>query len=209
MRVRLGEAPLPKRLRRGAAGGEAPSPRDRAAAKACSILLDYPGPEVRALSRLVAEALGAMEAPSAAMLAKFLSWYGGTGDIAAQAHYVQTFDLRRKASLHLSYYTDGETRRRGATLVEFAQAFRQAGVQAAGNELGDHLPLLCELASEHPSGFALLRENRAGIEMLAEAVCDSPYRWVVATVLGLSGPSASPGPKRLSAWRPPAEQVGL
>ena len=43
-----------------------------------------------------------------------------------QSEYVQEYDLSRRHSLHLSYWTDGDTRRRGETLLRFKQMYRDA-----------------------------------------------------------------------------------
>ena len=42
-------------------------------------------------------------------------------------HYVDTFDLSRKHALYLSYWTDGDTRRRGEVLGRFKTAYRSSG----------------------------------------------------------------------------------
>ena len=45
-----------------------------------------------------------------------------------QSEYVQEYDLSRRHSLHLSYWTDGDTRRRGETLLRFKQMYRDSGM---------------------------------------------------------------------------------
>ena len=55
------------------------------------------------------------------------------------------FDLSRKYALHLSYWTDGDTRRRGEVLARFKQRYRASGF--LGNlhgELPDYLPVVLE-----------------------------------------------------------------
>src|SRR6188472_1038297 len=44
-----------------------------------------------------------------------------------QRRYVALFDFDRKHALHLSYWTDGDTRRRGAALAEFKRRYRESG----------------------------------------------------------------------------------
>ena len=57
-----------------------------------------------------------------------------------QSEYVQEYDLSRRHSLHLSYWTDGDTRRRGETLLRFKQMYRDSGMLTVLNgELPDYL----------------------------------------------------------------------
>ena len=45
-----------------------------------------------------------------------------------RAHYVETFDLRRRASLYLTYYAHGDTRERGMALLRLKKLYRAAGL---------------------------------------------------------------------------------
>ncbi len=71
---------------------------------------------------------------------------------AIQTHYVEVFDLSRKHTLYLSYWTDGDTRRRGEVLAAFKQRYRRSGflVDTPG-ELPDYLPLVLEYAARRPA----------------------------------------------------------
>jgi nitrate reductase delta subunit len=85
-----------------------------------------------------------------------------------QAFHVQEFDLSRKHSLHLSYWTDGDTRRRGAALVDVQRVYRESGldVDMAG-ELPDYLPLVLEFTAASPeAGLPLLDRFRASLELI-------------------------------------------
>ncbi len=136
---------------------------------------------------------------------------------AAQQHYIDVFDLTRKRTLYLSFYADGDTRRRGETLAAFKQRYRRSGflVDTHG-ELPDYLPLVLEYAArvDPDDGAALLREHRRGLELLRLALIDraTPYAGVLEAVCGtLPGPS--PRDKRavmaMAAQGPPTERVGL
>ena len=70
----------------------------------------------------------------------------------AAAAYVDTFDLRRRRSLHLTYYRHGDTRERGMALTALVDAYRVAGFRVAPGELPDFLPALLELAAVTPAG---------------------------------------------------------
>ena len=60
----------------------------------------------------------------------------------------RSFDLSRKHALYLSYWTDGDTRRRGEVLARFKAAYRASGflVDTRG-ELPDYLPMVLEFAA--------------------------------------------------------------
>jgi len=112
-----------------------------------------------------------------------------------QRHYVEVFDLSRKHALYLSYWTDGDTRRRGAALAAFKQRYRSSGwlVDTAG-ELTDYLPLVLEYAAlaDPYDGKQLLTEYRASLELLKFALQEAgtPYADAVEAVCAtLPGPS--------------------
>ena len=113
-----------------------------------SLLLDYPDEvlveRVPMLRDVVAELPDAQREP----LTEFLDTLEG-GDLGAlQREYVDTFDVTRKCSLHLTYFTQGDTRRRGVALVEFKQAYRRAGVEFDTDaELPDHLCVVLEFGA--------------------------------------------------------------
>ncbi|HSN12238.1 MAG TPA: nitrate reductase molybdenum cofactor assembly chaperone [Propionibacteriaceae bacterium] len=103
-----------------------------------------------------------------------------------QAFHVAEFDLSRKHALHLSYWTDGDTRRRGASLVELQQAYRDSAfdVDLAG-ELPDYLPVMLEFAAASPDGgLELLQRFRASLELIRLALVadDLPHAGVLAAV---------------------------
>ena len=59
---------------------------------------------------------------------------------------MDTFDLRRRC-LYLTYYSFGDTRKRGMALLQFTAAYRVAGFELAADELPDHLAMLCEFTA--------------------------------------------------------------
>ena len=134
-----------------------------------------------------------------------------------QRTYVDTFDLSRKHALHLSYWTDGDTRRRGEVLGTFKRRYRDSGflVDLRG-ELPDFLPMVLEFAAlvDPAGGTELLRANRPGLELLRLALleADSPYAGVLAAVCATL-PGASPADRaavlRMAGSGPPSESVGL
>ena len=93
-----------------------------------SFLLRYPDDDVAAARAEVAgDVSGAAGGPVRAALERFLA--GWTGDqTALAARYVETFDLRRRASLYLTYYAHGDTRERGMALLRLKKLYRAAGL---------------------------------------------------------------------------------
>ena len=77
----------------------------------------------------------------------------------AAACYVDTFDLHRRRTLHLTYYRHGDTRERGMALTALVDAYRAARVRLVPGELPDFLPALLELAAMVPAGAAVLAEQ--------------------------------------------------
>jgi len=184
------------------------------AARAASLLLRYPDSDVLAALPTVRAALDALPAPVAQPLRHVATHRvdTGAGDLAAD--YVQLFDFRRRCCLHLTYYTCGDTRKRGEGLVLFAAAYKAAGLTVIDGELPDYLPAVLDLAALHDDGWRLLRENRIGLDLLAEALAAqrSVYRHAIEAVRAML-PPAQPGDiaaaARLARTGPPVEQVGL
>ena len=150
-------------------------------------------------------------------LGAFLDQLAGQPLQALQLAYVDVFDMTGKRSLYLSYWTDGDTRRRGSVLGEFKQRYRNSGflVDTHG-ELTDFLPLVLEYAAiaDPEDGAALLQEYRASIELLRFALEEKHegyagvLRAVCATLPGPS-PADRAAVHRMAAAGPPQESVGL
>ncbi|MFJ2767806.1 nitrate reductase molybdenum cofactor assembly chaperone [Streptomyces sp. NPDC087300] len=131
------------------------------------------------------------------------------------AHYTDVFDTRNRRCLYLTWWSDGDTRNRGLSLVRVKRVYREHGLEFDSEELPDFLPVLLEFAArEEDAGTALLEENRAGLELLRLAVTDmgTPYARVLEAVCGtLPGPSPKTRAeaKALARSGPPQELVGL
>lgn len=189
--------------------------RQPALRQAAALLLGYPGDDWPHRLRAVAGALPALTGPGSGELRAFCADVAGTPALRLAADYVETFDRSRRRTLHLTYYTDGDTRRRGATLAALKARYRAAGWEPPAGELPDFLPALLEFAARSPrAGEPALREHRAGVELLRLALEDhgGPYRHVLRAVCaGLPGPSPADraAARRLARNGPPAETVGL
>lgn len=135
---------------------------------------------------------------------------GPPGELAA--HYVQVFDFKNRHSLYLSWWRDGDTRRRGMSLVRFKEVYREHGLEFSGEELPDFLPVVLEFSAQ--AGPRLLQEHRSGLELLRMALADfgTPYASVLDAVCStLPGPSPKDRAEALAPARsgPPREEVGL
>jgi nitrate reductase delta subunit len=182
--------------------------------KVASLLLQYP---TMALFDGLGQLESAVSAGPKGTRAPFLAtlnWLGSTAPGAVARHYVETFDLRRRCALYLTYYRHGDTRKRGMAMLEFKAAYRAAGLVPAESELPDYLPMVLDFAAAHPRGERLLRAHRADLELLLRALraAGSPYADVIdgvcATLPALRRPQLA---QVARAWKdgPPGEDVGL
>ncbi len=185
--------------------------------QAASLCLSYPDDAVMDAAPLVAAALGESAPELAARFTPLLDWWATTPRAAVRTAYVDLFDMSKRHALYLSYWTDGDTRRRGMVLADLKQRYRDAGLTLSGGsgELPDHLPLVLEFARHDPAaGAALLQEYRASVELIRLALADrgSPYADVVAAVCDTL-PGRSPADRQqamaLASNGPPTETVGL
>lgn len=188
---------------------------------ACSVLLDYP-------TEALVSSLDDVEAlvPGHPRLAPLIDHLRGTPLRRLQEEYVATFDHTRRCALYLTYFSYGDTRRRGVALVQFKQAYRAAGVvwDEDSGELPDHLCAVLQLgaAADPDTAWRLLLDHRAGVEMLRLALAGwertesrgtgSPWLAAVTAVCDtlptLHGDEAE-AVRRLVENGPPAEEVGL
>ncbi|MCU4185265.1 nitrate reductase molybdenum cofactor assembly chaperone [Acidiferrimicrobium sp. IK] len=199
-----------------AAPAPAPDPaldRTRVLA-AVSLLVGYPDEELLAQIPSLAAAASQIGEPAGPLLSRFVTHLATTPLDRLGADYVDTFDLRRRCCLYLTYYAHGDTRKRGAALVRFTHAYRRAGCAPPDGELADHLGVVCNFAALTADGVELLDEHRAGVELLRAALAerDSPYVDVVdalRAVLGEPTESDLTAMLELARSGPPGEEVGL
>jgi nitrate reductase delta subunit len=182
--------------------------------------LDYPTAELATALPAMREALAEHgDSPGATELAGLLDHLGGADLAGLQRTYVDTFDLSRKHALYLSYWTDGDTRRRGEVLGRFKTAYRSSGaVVDTHGELPDYLPMVLEFAAriDAETGRAILQDYRASLELLRIALEEkqSPYAGAVvavcATLPGQSPPDRAAVMEMVGMTGPhPTEAVGL
>ncbi|HEY7074528.1 MAG TPA: nitrate reductase molybdenum cofactor assembly chaperone [Solirubrobacteraceae bacterium] len=181
-----------------------------------SYVLRYPTADVAAARPQLAAEVAALEPGEVRdALERFLAgWTGDQGALAAR--YVETFDLRRRAALELTYYAHGDTRERGMAMLRLKKLYRAAGLPLSSRELPDHLPVMLAFAAlaEPGRGEALLAEHRPAIELLRLSLHDagSPYAHVLDAIAALLPPlkvSERAEVARLAREGPPEEAVGL
>ncbi|MCQ4211653.1 MULTISPECIES: nitrate reductase molybdenum cofactor assembly chaperone [Streptomyces] len=172
--------------------------------QAAALCLTYPDEELYERLPLVRAAAPALSA--------FVDHAEATPPQDLAAHYVQVFDFKNRHSLYLTWWRDGDTRRRGMSLVRMKQAYREHGLEFTGEELPDFLPAVLEFSAQ--AGPFLLEEHRSGLELLRLALTEhgTPYATVLDAVCRtLPGPSPKDRAAALALARsgPPREEVGL
>lgn len=182
-----------------------------------SLLLDYPSDDiVDRKDGLLAAAASLAPGRASDAIRRFLQYFGGQPAVALQQRYVETFDLQKRSSLYLTFFTHGDTRKRGQELLRLKRLYRSAGfVLEEGGELPDFLPLILEFASQDVEhGGWILREYQAGLELLHIHLRESGSVYSDLLEAARSGLPALGAARlvevrRLLAAGPPREEVGL
>lgn len=169
-----------------------------------SYCLHYPDDVLRERMPLLRACLEETPDPGLAVLLDHLD---RTTPVEAARHYVEVFDTNADRSLHLTWYTDGDTRRRGGSLAALKQEYRRHGYLPADGELPDYLPVLLEFAAL-TGELRPLAGYRPALELLHRNLRDlgTPYAAAVASVLATVPVRDDARPV---AADPPAERVGL
>jgi nitrate reductase delta subunit len=190
--------------------------QDRLVWQAASLLLAYPDDGLAGRLEAVAEMIGHLSGRPAALLGQTVAALRAREPMAAAMDYVATFDMRRRCTMYLTYWTAGDTRNRGREMLAFATAYREAGVQPPGGEAPDHLTVVLEFAAtvDPEAGRRLLDAHRVPIDVLRGALADaeSPYEPTVAALcetLSAATDQEVRRAERLAKAGPPAEAVGL
>lgn len=162
-----------------------PDPRVSALVWAAAAqVLSYPDEDVLNRLDVIEEALAPTWA--AELFSPVLGHLRSIPLMEAQAFHVQEFDLSRRHAMHLTYWTDGDTRRRGEVLAGIKQMYRDSGlVVDTGGELVDYLPMVCEFAVADPTrGVELLTRYRASVELLNLGCADDalPHAGVIEAI---------------------------
>jgi len=205
--------------RRGSALDGATPVDDRELAttwQVASLLLEYPTESLVAMVPMLRRSVVGLPPRLGGGLTALLDELTPARLVELQRDYVETFDVTRACALHLTYFTLGDTRRRGVALVELKQAYRRAGVELTADELPDYLPVVLEFGAgvDLDAAYRILQRHRVGIEMLRLALERRSSRWlsvldaVRETLPHLDG-DGEEALRRLIESGPPQEEVGL
>jgi nitrate reductase delta subunit len=191
-------------------------PGDRAVWQAASLLLAYPDEQLHQRLDTVEALLAHADAKPAELLRRTVSALREFEPMAAAVDYVETFDMRRRSTMFLTYWTGGDTRNRGMQMLAFATAYREAGAEPPAGEAPDHLPVVLEFAAtvDPEAGRRLLLAHRAPIDVMYKSLSDaeSAYAHTLAAVcetLPAATDQEVQNVTELMASGPPAESVGL
>ncbi|MBB5157540.1 nitrate reductase molybdenum cofactor assembly chaperone [Saccharopolyspora phatthalungensis] len=181
-----------------------------------AFLLSYPDTELSAMLPTLRTAAVCLTAPTGTPLVELIDDLRQTPLLAAQQHYVDTFDMRRRCSLYLTYWTTGDTRNRGQAILEVKRLYREAGVIPAEEELPDHLTVVLEFAgtTNQTVGTALLLQHHAGLTLLTSALREQGSRYVLAldaVLATLPEPTETTlrAAAQIATTGPPHETVGI
>lgn len=178
--------------------------------------LSYPDEQLLERVPLMRAALG--EFPKAlAPFADVLAALETKSLVDLQSQYVQEFDLGKRHALHLSYWTDGDTRRRGEVLGAFKKVYRGSDtlVNTRG-ELPDFLPMVLEFTAtvDMAVGRELLQQYRPSLELikfglLRDNLAHTSIVQAICDTLPGSSPADEQAVMRMAGHGPPTESVGL
>lgn len=184
--------------------------------QAAALLLAYPDDQLADRLATVEQLRGHLAGRPAELLDATVAALRTADPMRAQIDYVDTFDLKRRCTMYLTYWTAGDTRNRGNHMLAFARAYRGAGVEPPQREAPDYLPVVLEFAAtvDPSAGRRLLAGHRVPIDLLRDALeqSRSPYANAVAAVCETLPSPTDAETKRalqLAAAGPPTESVGL
>lgn len=204
---------LLSRVRSSPAGA---SLQDRLVWQAASLLLAYPDEALQQRLDAVEQLRAHVSGRAADLLGRTVAALRRAAPMDAATAYVDVFDLRRRSTMYLTYWTGGDTRNRGSEIHAFAQVYRAAGAEPPVGETPDHLPVVLEFAAtvDPVAGRRLLVEYRVPIDVLREALTEagSPYAHTVEAVCETLPPATDQElrrAERLAQAGPPAEAIGL
>ena len=189
---------------------------DRLVWQSASLLLTYPDAHWTRRLETVDRLRAGVTGQAAAMLGESVAALRRVGEAQAAIDYVETFDLGKRTTMYLTYWTAGDTRNRGSHMHAFVAAYHDAGVPVPKSEAPDHLPVVLEFAAtvDPDAGRRLLAAHQVPIRVLLDALTarGSAYAPAVAAVCAtLPVPSERDMQRahRLTAGGAPAEAVGL
>lgn len=174
--------------------------------KVLSATLSYPTEELQVAAHELIFALNEESILPAQHRANVGALIRGIADgdlLDVQSRYVDLFDRTRSLSLHLFEHVHGESRDRGQAMVSLLERYQSAGMDVAGSELPDFIPLFLEFLSILPASqaCATLAEPIHILAALGERLRkrDSDYAAVFEAMVALS--QIAPNDEILDALR--------
>lgn len=164
--------------------------------RALGALLGYPGPALRAALPEIAEEIEAaalLNGKARADLAALIAALAGAEPMEAEEAYVELFERGRSTSLYLFEHVHGEARDRGAAMIELKELYAAAGLDLAGGELPDYLPVVLEYLSGRDRREArdMLGDCAHILRLIGETLMrrGSRYAAVLDALLAIAGES--------------------
>ena len=190
--------------------------QDRLVWQAASLLLAYPDERLADRLRTVDELRAGVTGPAADLLARTASALRMSDPMTRATDYVETFDLRRRSTLYLTYWTAATP---ATAAAKCSPSPRCTAMPACGRR-STRPPTTCRWCWSSPPPSTPLRADgcssstgcRSTCVRAALTDCRSPYADTVAAVCETL-PSATDQEvlraQRLAQAGPPAEAVGL
>lgn len=188
----------------------------RAACACASWLIGYPDEAL--LERLdgIGRLAAGLDARLAEPLGRTVDELSGEDPVTLCERYVETFDTRRRGCLYLTYYSSGDTRRRGMALIGIRQTYLASGLVASRDELPDHLSVVLEFTAGTAleAGMRILEQHRPGLELLRRHLATSGSPWhgaieAVSVTLPAMSDAETDAMLALASDGPESETVGL
>lgn len=184
--------------------------------QSASMLLDYPDEQLLARLELLAQLAATLPTEAGMGLQQTIDHLRARPLFDSQTEYVETFDNRRRGCLFLTYFSQGDTRKRGLALLRIKQVYIGAGLVLTDDQLPDHLCVVLEFAAtcDQHAGAKIILDNRAGLELLRLYLTEIRSPWsgalaaVCATLPPLKGDQRE-AVQRLIEQGPEEEEVGL
>jgi nitrate reductase delta subunit len=174
--------------------------------KVLSAALSYPTAELQRYARQMLMALNdeqLLPARHRGAVGMLIEDLAAAELLEAQSRYVDLFDRTRSLSLHMFEHVHGESRDRGQAMVSLLERYQQAGLDVAGQELPDYIPLFLEFLSTLSAAEARtnLAETAHILAALGERLRkrDSAYGAVLEALVALS--QVAPSQDALDALR--------
>lgn len=122
--------------------------------KLLSLLLDYPSAEIQQGLPSFIDYMNednSLDRKQRKKVISFMEGYLNKPLLEWQQEYTQVFDYTPAASLYLFDHIHGESRQRGAAMVNLKLMYEEEGLELSANELPDYLPVFLDFLGETKS----------------------------------------------------------